>query len=63
MCDAVFHLNFLDVRVILAQKICDTIFRQFSDVKNRGRFQQSSVLGQLISGEPQRSRISRPKES
>ena len=38
------------------------IFRQFSDVKNEGCFQQPSILGQLVSGEPQRTRISHPKE-
>ena len=63
MRDAFFHLKFLDVQGILAQKICDAIFCQFSDVKNRGQFQQSRALGQLISSEPQRNGISRPKES
>ena len=63
MRDAFFHLKFLDVQGILAQKICDAIFCQFSDVKNRGRFQQSRALGQLISSKPQRNGNSRPKES
>ena len=36
-----------------------TILRQFSDVNNEGRSQQASVLGQLVSGEPQH----RSKES
>ena len=41
-----FHLNFLNARGILAQKIHDAhaIFRQFSDVKNWKRSQQPSVL-------------------
>ena len=38
-------------------------FRQFSDLKNRGRSQQRSVLGQLVIGELQRTGISCPKES
>ena len=37
MCSAFFHLNFLSVQGILAQKIEDphATFCQFSDVKNR----------------------------
>ena len=40
------HLNFLNARGILAQKIhnADAIFRQFSDVKNWEQSQQPSVL-------------------
>ena len=60
-----FHPNFLNARVILAQKIYNacTIFHQFSDVKNGGQSQQPSILGQLVTSEPQRTRISCPKES
>ena len=48
-----FHLNFLNVWDILAQGIYNarTMFRQFSDVKNGRRSQQSSVLSQLIAKE------------
>ena len=55
MCDAFFHLNFLNARGILAQKIYDarTTFR---------RSQRPSVLGQLVCGGPQYTGISRPKE-
>ena len=61
----VFHLNFLNVQGILAQKLYDanTIFRQFSDIKNGGWSQQPSVLGQIVTGEPQHTGISWPKES
>ena len=57
-----FHLNFLNVRGIFAQKIYNvhTIFCQFSDIKSRGQSQQSSILSQLVTGEPQRTRINRP---
>ena len=43
----------LNVRGILAQKIYNihAIFRQFSDVINRGQSQQPSVLCQLVTGE------------
>ena len=60
-----FHLTFLNAQGILAQKIYNAhaIFCQFSDFKNWGRSQQPSVLGQLITGEPQRIGISHPKES
>ena len=60
-----FHLNFLVVRGILAQKTYNarTIFCQFSDVKNGGRSQQPSTLDQLVTSEPQRTGISCPKES
>ena len=60
-----FHQNFLNARGILAQKTYNAhaIFCQFSDVKNGGRSQQPSVLGQLVTGEPQRTRIRHPKES
>ena len=60
-----FHLNFLNVQGILAQKIYDAhaIFHHFSDVKNGGQSQQPSILCQLISGEPQHTKICRPKES
>ena len=60
-----FHLNFLNARGILAQKIYNvrTIFCQFSDVENRGRSQQPSVPGQLVTSEPQRTRINHSKES
>ena len=37
---------------------CARYFNPFSDVKNGGRSQQPSVLGQLITGEPQRTGIS-----
>ena len=44
-----FELNFLNVRDILAQKIyiACTFFNHFSDVKNKGRSQQPSILGHL----------------
>ena len=65
MSDASFHLSFLNARGILAQKIYNarTIFRQFSEIKNGGRSKQPSVLGQMVTSEPQQSRINRPKES
>ena len=60
-----FHLNYLNAQGILAQKIYSAraIFHQFSDVKNGGRSQQPSVLGQLVTSEPQYTGISHPKES
>ena len=60
-----FHVNFLNAKGILAQKIYNAcaISRQFSDVKNGGQSQQPSVLGQMVTGEPHRTGISRPKES
>ena len=60
-----FQLNFANVRGILAQNIYNphAIFHQFSDAKNGGQSQQPSILGQLVTGEPQHSGISRPKES
>ena len=60
-----FHQRFLKVQGILATKIQDVgaIFRQFSDIRNGGQSQQPSILGQLVSSEPQCKRISRPKES
>ena len=60
-----FHLNFLNVRGILAQKIYDAhaIFHHFSDVKNGGQSQQPRVLCQLVNDESQRTGISCPKES
>ena len=39
------------------------IFRRFFDFKNMGRSQQPSVLGQLVTGEFQRTGISCHKES
>ena len=50
-----FDLNLPNVQGILAEKICNvhTIFRQFSNIKNEGRSQQSSALGQLVTGDPQ----------
>ena len=65
MCDAFFHLNFLNARGFLAQKICDVhvSFCQLSGVKNGGHSQEPCFLGQFITGEHQRSRISCPKES
>ena len=60
-----FHLNFLNAQGILAQKIYKlwTIFCQFSDIKNVGQSQQSSILGQLVASELQHTRISCAKES
>ena len=60
-----FDLNFLNAQGILAQKIYNahTIFRQFSSIKNEARSQQPSAVGQLVTGEPQPTRISCPKES
>ena len=42
-----FHLNFLNAWGILAQKIYNAhaIFHQFSDFKNGGQSQQTSILG------------------
>ena len=59
------HLNFLKVQGILAQKFfnVNALFCQFSKVKNRGQSQQPSILGQLVTSEPQRTRINHPKES
>ena len=50
-----FDLNLLNAQGILAEKICNvhTIFRQFSNIKNEGRSQQSSSLCQLVTGEHQ----------
>ena len=49
------HLTFLNERCILAQGIYSAhpIFYQFSDVKNGGQFQQPSILGQMVTSEPQ----------
>ena len=60
-----FHLNFLNARGILAQKIYNAhaIFCQFSDVKNGVRSQQPSVFGRLATSEPQSTGINCPKES
>ena len=65
MSDASFHLNFLNARGTLAQKIYNArvIFRQFSEIKNGGQSKQPSVLGQMVTSEPQQTGISRPKES
>ena len=48
-----FTKMFLNVRGISAQKIYNmqAIFGQFSDVINRARSQQPSVLCQLVTGE------------
>ena len=48
-----FHVNSLNARDILAQKIYNvhTIFRQFSDVVNGRQSQQTSILCQLVTGE------------
>ena len=60
-----FDLNLLNAQGILAEKICNvhTIFRQFSNIKNEGRSQQPSAVGQLVTGEPKPTRMSCPKES
>ena len=60
-----FDLNFLNVQGILAQEIYNahTIFHEFSSIKYDGRCQQPSALDQLVTGEPQPTRISCPKES
>ena len=65
MRDAFFKLNFLNARGILAQKnhIMRAIFCQFYDVKKEEQSQQPNILGQLVSGEPERTGISRPKEN
>ena len=59
-----FHLNFLNARGILAQKIYNVrvIFHSFSDVKNGVPSQKPSVLGHLVTSKPQRIGISHPKE-
>ena len=48
-----FHLNFLNARGILVQGVYNayTMFHQFSEIKNGGRSQQTSVLSQLVNGE------------
>ena len=50
------HLNFLNAWGILAQRIFNiyAIFCGFSDVKNGEPSQQPSLIGQLVSDEPQR---------
>ena len=60
-----FHLNYLNAQGILAQKIYNALanFHQFSDVKNGRCSQQPSILGQLVTGEPQCTGISCLKES
>ena len=60
-----FYLNFLNAQGILAQKIFNVhaIFRQFSDIKMGNDPKQPSALGQLVTSEPQCTRISCPKES
>ena len=60
-----FHLNFLNVRGILAQKFYNAcaIFSRFSEVKSVGRYQQPRVLGQLVTSETKHTRISHPRES
>ena len=60
-----YHLNFLNVQGILAQKIYNVhaIFCQFSDVKNGGWSQQPHALCQLVTSESQHTGISCPKES
>ena len=47
------------------QKIYNALvnFHQFSDVKNGRCSQQPSILGQLVTSEPQCTGISCPKES
>ena len=47
---------------ILAQKMYNA-HAIFHDAKNVGQSQQPSILGQLVTGEPQHSGISHPKES
>ena len=65
MRDTFFQLNFLNVQGIFSQKkyIVIAIFRQFSDVKNGGQFQQPYILAQLVTSQPQRIRTSYAKES
>ena len=60
-----FDLHFLNAQGILAQNTYNahTIFRQFSNIKNEGRSQQPSAVGQLVTGEPKPTRMSCPKES
>ena len=50
-----FDLHCLNAQGILAQNTYNahTIFRQFSNIKNEGRSQQSSSLCQLVTGEHQ----------
>ena len=57
-----FQLNFPNVWGILAQKMYNA-HAIFHDAKNVGQSQQPSILGQLVTGEPQHSGISHPKES
>ena len=63
--DAFFSPKFSKCARYFSPKIYDAraIFRQFSDVKNGGRYQHPSVLGQLVSKEPQGTGISHLKES
>ena len=65
MHNAFFSPKFSNARGILAQKIYNVcaIFCQFSNVKNGGRSQQPSILGQMVTGEPYCTGISFPKES
>ena len=60
-----FHLNFLNVQGILAQKIYNAhaIFCQFSVTKDGEWSQQPSILCQLVTSESQCTGISCPKES
>ena len=60
-----FQLNLLNAQDILDQKIFDACanFCHLSDVKNGECFQQPSILGQLVTGETQRTGINCLKES
>ena len=59
MRDALFSPKFSNARGILAR----AIFRQLSDVRNGGRSQRGGVRGQLVTGEPQRTGISRLRKA
>ena len=60
-----FYLNFLNAGGVLAQNIYNgqTIFYQFSDIKNGGQSQKPSALCHLVTGESHSTGISCPKES
>ena len=63
MHDAFFSPKFSKCARYFSPKNLECAHHFFQDVKNRGRSQQPNVLGQLVTSEPQHTRINRPKES
>ena len=61
----IFHINFLNALGVLAQEIYDVhaLFHQFSNIKNGRRFQQWTILSQLVSAGPKHTGMSHPKEN